>query len=268
MINYIDNNNNNDNDNIVIEPNTVIKGDCLDIMNHIEDNSIDMVLCDLPYGTTKCKWDSIIDLDELWKHYKRIVKDNGAILLFAQTPFDKVLGTSNLKMLKYEWIWEKTHATGFLNAKKMPMKAHENILVFYKKAPVYNPQKTYGHKPSNSFTKKKNVQNKTEVYGKSIRDVSGGGDTSRYPRSVQVFSTDKQINKNNGFIHPTQKPLELCQYLIRTYSNENDIILDNTAGSGTTGLASIIENRNFIMIEKEDEYYQLMKKRFEFYGHR
>lgn len=239
----------------------IILGDCLEVMKSIEDNSIDLVLCDLPYGTTKCKWDIIIPFDKLWEQYLRICKDNCAILLFAQTPFDKVLGCSNISMLKYEWIWEKTQATGFLNAKKMPMKAHENILVFYKKVPTFNPIKTTGHNPINYYTKKASVQNKTSLYGKVLDDVSGGGETDRYPRSVQIFSSDKQKNKNNGFIHPTQKPLALCEYLIKTYSNENDLVLDNCAGSGTTLLAAKNLNRQFIGIEKEQKYFDIIKER-------
>jgi DNA modification methylase len=247
-----------------IKQNSLIHGDCLEVMNYISDKSIDMILCDLPYGTTNCKWDSIIDLNELWKQYKRIIKDNGAILLFAQTPFDKVLGSSNLEWLRYEWIWEKTQATGFLNAKKMPLKAHENILVFYKNLPIYNPQKTEGHKPINTYTKKASVQNKTEIYGTVKQDVSGGGETDRYPRSVLKFSSDKQKNKLNGTIHPTQKPLALIEYLIKTYSNEGNLILDNASGSGTTGIAALYNKRNYIMIEKELEYIELTKRRFDF----
>lgn len=182
-------------------------------------------------------------------------------MLFAQTPFDKILGCSNLEWLRYEWIWEKTQATGFLNAKKMPMKAHENILVFYKNIPTYNPQKTFGHKPINSYTKRADVQNKTDIYGKVKKDISGGGETDRYPRSVQIFSSDKQKNKLNGTIHPTQKPLELIEYFIKTYSNENDIILDNVAGSGTTAVACEKLNRQYIVIEKEEKYYNIILKR-------
>lgn len=207
------------------------------------------------------KWDSVLPLDKLWNEYKRIIKDNGCILLFAQTPFDKILGCSNLEWLRYEWIWEKTQATGFLNAKKMPMKAHENILVFYKNLPTYNPQKTLGHKPINSYTKKADVQNKTDIYGKVKKDISGGGETDRYPRSVQIFSSDKQKNKLNGTIHPTQKPLELIEYFIKTYSNENDIILDNVAGSGTVAVACEKLNRQYIVIEKEEKYYNIILKR-------
>lgn len=160
------------------------QGDCLELMKDIPDKSVDMIFTDLPYGTTHCKWDSIIPLNELWMHYKRIIKDNGAILLFAQTPFDKVLGSSNLQMLKYEWIWEKTQATGHLNAKKMPMKAHENILVFYKKLPTYNPQMTEGHTPIHSYTKYISTQNNTEIYGRMNREISGGGETTRDRKSV------------------------------------------------------------------------------------
>lgn len=240
--------------------NKVYLGDCLDIMpKSIDDKSIDLVLCDLPYGTTKAKWDSVIDLDRLWLEYKRIIKPNGVILLFAQTPFDKVLGVSNLKWLKYEWIWEKTQATGHLNAKKMPMKAHEQILVFYNKLPTYNPQKTTGHKPINSYTKYIETQNNTELYGKMNKEIKGGGETDRYPRSVLKYASDKQTE----YLHSTQKPLKLCEYLIKTYTNEGDLVLDNTAGSGTTGLAAKNLNRNYILIEKEEEHYQTILKRLE-----
>jgi site-specific DNA-methyltransferase (adenine-specific) len=144
-------------------------------MNNVGDKSIDMIFTDLPYGTTNCKWDSLIDLPKLWKQYCRIIKDNGAIILFAQTPFDKVLGASKLDMLRYEWIWEKTSATGHYNSKKMPMKAHENLLVFYNKLPTYNPQKTTGHNPMHSFTKRVEVQNRCEIYNSAKEEISGGG---------------------------------------------------------------------------------------------
>lgn len=224
----------------MLKLNELYNVDCLIGMNDIEDKSIDMILCDLPYGTTKNKWDSIIPLDKLWEQYNRIIKDNGAIVLFAQTPFDKVLGNSNLKMLKYEWIWEKTSATGFLNAKKMPMKAHENILVFYKKLPTYNPQKTKGHKRKVSKSIHKINCIKTTDYGK--HDLTTYDSTERYPRSVLEFPTDKQ----KCALHPTQKPVALLEYLIKTYSNEGDVILDNCIGSGSTAVACINTNRNFI----------------------
>ena len=238
-------------------------GDTIEQMKLIPDKSIDFICCDLPYGTTKCKWDSVLDLDKLWEQYKRIIKDRGAIVLFAQTPFDKVLGCSNLKWLKYEWIWEKTQATGYFNAKKMPMKAHENILVFYNKTPKFYPQKTEGHKPINTYTKKADVCNKTEVYGKVKNDVSGGGETDRYPRSVQIFASDKQKTKFDGTIHPTQKPVLLLEMLIQSYTTEGETVLDNTFGSCTTGIACINTNRNFIGIENNKEYFNISLKRVE-----
>ena len=235
------------------------KGDCLEIMKDIPDKSVDMILCDLPYGTTKNKWDSVLSLDELWEQYERIIKDNGAIVLFAQTPFDKVLGCSNLKMLRYEWIWEKTSATGHLNAKKMPMKAHENILVFYKKLPTYNPQKTAGHKRKVSKAEHKINCVKTTNYGE--HGLTTYDSTERYPRSVQVFKTDKQKES----LHPTQKPVALLEYLIKTYTNEGETVLDNCMGSGSTGVACLNTNRKFIGIEKDDKYFDIACNRINEY---
>ena len=229
---------------------TLLLGDCLERMKEITNNSVDLVLVDLPYGTTQNKWDSVIDLEEVWKQLKRICSDNTPKIMFAQTPFDKVLGCSNLKELKYEWVWEKTTATGHLNAKKMPMKAHENILVFYDKLPTYNPQKTSGHKPANSYTKH---QDDGSNYGKTKVGVSGGGQTDRYPRSVQVFKTDKQ----KVSLHPTQKPVALLEYLINTYSNEGDTVLDFTFGSCSTGVAALNTNRKFIGVEAEENYFDI-----------
>lgn len=237
----------------------LLQGDCLELMKKIKDKSIDMVLCDLPYGTTKCKWDTPINLELLWQEYNRIIKNHGVILLFAQTPFDKILGCSNLSMLRYEWIWEKTQATGHLNANKMPMKAHENILVFYKHLPTYNPQKTNGHEPIHSYTKYISTQNNTELYGRMNKEISGGGATDRYPRSIITFSSDKQI----CHLHPTQKPTNLLEYLIKTYTNENDWILDNCMGSGSTGVACVNTNRNFIGIELDEKYFKIAKERIE-----
>lgn len=233
------------------------QGDCLELMRNIPDKSVDMIFTDLPYGTTQCKWDSIISLNELWVHYKRIIKDNGAILLFAQTPFDKILGASNLQMLRYEWIWEKTQATGHLNANKMPMKAHENILVFYKKLPVYNPQMTEGHPPMHSYRKTIETQNNTELYGRMDKEINGGGTTSRYPRDVLTFPSDKQ----KTHLHPTQKPLALCEYMIKPYTKEGDLVLDNCMGSGTTGVACKKLNRRFIGIELEEKYFNISYER-------
>lgn len=240
-----------------MELNKIYNQDCLDGMKTIKDKSVDMILCDLPYGTTKNKWDSIIPLDELWTHYSRVIKDNGAIILTAQTPFDKVLGVSNLKMLKYEWIWEKTSATGHLNAKKMPMKAHENILVFYKKTPTYNPQKTTGHERKVSTAKHKRNSKNSSNYGESSATTYDS--TERYPRSVQIFSTDKQKSS----FHPTQKPVALFEYLIKTYTNEGDLVLDNCMGSGTTAVACINTNRIYIGFELDKDYYDSSLVRIE-----
>jgi DNA modification methylase len=229
------------------------QGDCLEVMQQIPDGSIDMVLCDLPYGTTQCKWDVVIPFDKLWEQYLRVTKENAAIVLNAQTPFDKVLGSSNIPLLRYEWIWEKTAATGHLNAKKAPMKAHENILVFYRRLPTYHPQKLQGQSPVNSYTKRKGDG---EIYGKTSV-VSGGGSTERYPRSVLEFKSDKQKSS----LHPTQKPVALAEYLIGTYTNEVEVVLDNTMGSGTTGVACINTGRSFIGIEKEQKYFEIANQR-------
>lgn len=245
--------------------NKIYKGDCLELMpKYVDDKSIDMIFCDLPYGTTQCKWDSIIDLPKLWNEYERVIKDNGVIILFAQTPFDKVLGMSNLKLLKYEWIWEKTQATGHLNAKKMPMKAHENLLVFYKNLPTYNPQKTTGHerKVSKGYQRDICIKRRDEkwgdnyLYGKETT-APDYDSTERYPRSVLTFASDKQKSK----LHPTQKPLSLIEYMIKTYTNEGDLILDNTCGSGTTGLGAKNLNRNYIMMEQDPDHYETACKR-------
>lgn len=231
--------------------------DCLVGLPEIPDKSVDMVLTDLPYGTTNCRWDTCISLDSLWKEYHRIVKPNTPILLFSQLPFDKVLGCSNLKELRYEWIWEKTQATGHLNAMKMPLKAHENILVFYQQLPTYNPQKTNGHKPTNNYTKYVATQNNTEIYGKVNLEISGGGETDRFPRSIQIFSSDKQTI----CLHSTQKPLSLIEYLIKTYTNEGDMVHDSCLGSGTTLEACMNLNRNCIGFEIDPQWEPIYRKR-------
>lgn len=235
--------------------NKVTQGDCLEVMRGITDKSIDMILCDLPYGTTRNKWDSIIPLESLWVEYERIIKDNGAIVLTAQTPFDKLLGASNLRLLRYEWIWEKDLATGHLNAKRMPMKAHENILIFYKKAPTYNPQMTEGHKPMSTV---KTAGRKNNNYGKFHHLTNTDKRTIRYPRSVQYFP---KPNNNGHHLHPTQKPVALFDYLIRTYTNEGDVVLDNCLGSGTTAVAAINTGRQFIGIEREQQYVDIANER-------
>ena len=229
----------------------LLQGDCLELMKDIPDGSVDMILADLPYGTTRNKWDSIIDLEKLWEQYNRIIKERGAIILTAQTPFDKVLGMSNLKMLKYEWIWEKEAGTGFLNAKKMPLKNHENILVFYKKLPVYNPQMRLGFKP---YVAKKG--NHGSNYGNDKGAVTKS-DGSRYPLTVVNFTRDKDK------LHPTQKPVALFEYLIKTYTNEGALVLDNVMGSGTTGIACLNTNRHFIGMELDEDYFNMAKERIE-----
>lgn len=232
----------------------LLNGDCLELLSLVPSKSIDLICADLPYGTTNCKWDTCIPLEPLWKQLKRIAKDNTAIILFAQTPFDKVLGTSNLSQLRYEWIWEKTAATGFLNAKKMPLKAHENVLVFYKKLPKYNPQKTTGHERKTAG--RKSVD--SEVYGKAVKKTHYDS-TERYPRSVQVFPSDKQRKP----LHPTQKPLALLEYIVKTYSLPGDTVLDFCMGSGTCGVATKKLGRNFIGFEKEVKYFDVAKRRIE-----
>lgn len=252
---------------IKLEDVWLMQGDCLERMKEIPSGSVDMILTDPPYGTTACKWDSIIPLEPMWEQLKRIIKPKGAIVLMAQTPFDKVLGASNLPWLKYEWIWEKPASTGHLNAKKMPMKAHENALVFsgdeeehwnmmvfYSKLPTYNPQKTKGHKPVNTYSKKNDGDG--DCYGKT-KSSSGGGSTDRYPRSIQVFSSDKQTCS----LHPTQKPVALLEDLIKTYTNEGDTVLDFTMGSGSTGVACRNTNRKFIGIEMDVNYYCIATER-------
>lgn len=225
------------------------QGDCLELMKDIPDKSIDMILCDLPYGTTRNKWDSIIPLDKLWKQYERIIKDNGVICLFAQSPFDKILGCSNLKLLRYEWIWEKDNGTGFLNAKKMPLKIHENILVFYKKPPCYNPQMRTGFKPY-KCTQGRHSSNYGDYKQGHITESNG----ERYPIDVIKFGRECGL-------HPTQKPVALLEYLIKTYTNEGELVLDNCAGSMSTVIASTNTNRNCIAIEKDKNYFEIGKKR-------
>lgn len=230
----------------------LVLGDCLEHMKEIESGTVDMILCDLPYGTTCCSWDAVIPFEPLWAEYERVIKPNGAIALFCAQPFTSVLACSNLKLFRYEWVWEKPNATGFLNAKKQPLRAHESILIFYKSQPTYNPQKTFGHERKTA--KKKLIG--SEHYGKQL-SVKDYDSTERYPRSVQVFSSDKQKQA----LHPTQKPVALCEYLIRTYTNYGETVMDNTMGSGTTGVACVNTGRKFIGIEKEAEYFELAETR-------
>ena len=231
------------------------QGDCLELMKDIPDKSVDCIITDLPYGTTQCKWDIIIPFEPLWRQYNRIIKDNGAIVLFGTEPFSSHLRLSNLKNYKYDWIWDKVKGTGFLNAKRQPMRNHELISVFYKKQCTYNPQKTYGHKMKKSY-RSKDLQ--TDVYGEMKNDYTYES-TERYPRSIQVFSTDTQ----NSSLHPTQKPVALIEYLIKTYTNDGELVFDSCMGSGTTGVACINTNRRFIGIELDNNYFEIAKERIE-----
>lgn len=222
------------------------QGDCLELMREIPDSSVDLILCDLPYGTTRNKWDSILPLDELWRHYKRICR--GAIVLTAQSPFDKVLGASNLSMLRYEWIWRKEAGTGFLNAKRAPLKAHENILVFYDRMPTYNPQMRQGFAPYRAKYSAKNLMSSNYGDAKDCGVVEKEYE-GRYPLTVLDVPRDRLK------AHPTQKPVALMEYLIRTYTNEGDTVLDNCMGSGTTGVAAVNTGRHFIGFELDSAYY-------------
>ena len=231
----------------------LMQGDCLEFMKDIPDKSIDMILCDLPYGTTQNKWDIIIPFQSLWGGYDRIIKDNGVIVLFGQSRFSAQLIMSNLRMYRYTLIWEKTKAGGFLNARRMPLQAHEDIIIFYKKLPTYNPQMEQGE----PYIKKAVTDGDGGNYGKFNRVGSvliNNGE--RFPRSVIKFSND-----NHKSLHPTQKPVPLCEYLIKTYTNEGDIVLDNCMGSGTTGVACLNTNRNFVGIELDEKYFEVAKNR-------
>lgn len=230
-------------------------GDCLERMKEIPDRSVDMVLCDLPYGTTACKWDNVIPFEKLWSQYSRIAKNNAAIVLFGSGMFTANLMYSNKKIWKYNLIWEKTTPTGFLNAKIMPLRSHEDICVFCKGKTTYNPQKTFGNKRKVSTKKHKIGCEKTEIYRN--HGLTTYDSTERYPKSVIVFKTDKQ----KCSLHPTQKPVALLEYLIKTYTNEGETVLDNCMGSGSTGVACLNTGRNFIGIELDENYFEIARNR-------
>lgn len=227
-------------------------GDCLQLMTEIESNSVDMILCDLPYGTTQCKWDTVINFEKLWGQYKRIAKPNAAIVLTAMQPFTSALIMSNPAMFRYEWIWEKSSATGFLNAKKQPLRAHESAIVFYESQPIYNPQMTHGH--ARKTAKRKTIN--SEVYGKAFQ-LTEYDSTYRYPRSVQLFKSDKQ----NSSLWPTQKPLDLMKYFINTYTNPGAVVMDNCMGSGTTGKACQETGRHFLGMESDERAFSIATNR-------
>ncbi len=228
---------------------TLLHGDCLERMAEIPDGSVDMVLCDLPYGTTACKWDTVIPFEPLWAAYRRVCKKNAAIVLTASQPFTSVLGASNISMLKYAWVWEKSAATGHLNAKRMPMKLHEDVLVFSEGVHTYHPQDL---KPLGKMVRRGNNGDNFGVSG-----TENFQEFTNYPRSILRFPAEGKS------VHPTQKPVALMEYLIRTYTNPGDVVLDNTMGSGTTGVACVNTGRWFIGIERDPKYFQIAKDRIQ-----
>ena len=230
---------------------TLYQGDCLDVMPTLADKSVDMVLCDLPYGTTACKWDTIIPFEPLWKQYKRLIKDNGAIVLTASQPFTSALVMSNPAMFKYCWVWDKALPTGHLDAKRRPMRQHEDVAVFAPGRVTYNPEMRTGK------FRKKGDSGQSECYGKFNRVISFND--QYYPTSILRISNADQTKKQ----HPTAKPVALFEYLIRTYTNEGDTVLDNCAGSGTTAVACMNTNRSWIMIEKDATYCEICRRRID-----
>lgn len=227
----------------------LMQGNCLELMKELPDASVDLILCDLPYGTTACKWDSVIPFDLLWEQYKRIAKDNAAIVLTASQPFTTALIASNMKQFRYTWVWEKTRPTGFQNANRMPMRSHEDILVFFSRRGIYNPQ---GLKPHGKINKRgspgENWQRNDDVVNHYVQEKTG------FPRTVIRFPSE-------GGLHPSQKPIALMEYLIRTYTNEGDLVLDNCMGSGTTGVACVNTGRKFIGMELDEDYYHVASDR-------
>ena len=239
----------------------LMQGDCLERMKEIPEGSVDMILADPPYGTTACKWDLIIPLEPMWEQLKRIIKPNGAIIIMGNEPYTSMVIMSNLDNFKYRIDWMKNKVTGFLNAKIQPLRCIEDIIVFYAKQPTYNPQKSNGHKPVNTYTK--HTSDGTTV-GMTRKGISGGGQTDRYPtniiKHIPVMNNDGSHGKKQ---HPTQKPVALMEYLIKTYTNEGDTVLDFTCGSGSTGVACVNTNRSFIGIELDPDYFKIAKQRIE-----
>lgn len=236
----------------------LLQGDCLELMKSIPDGSIDMILCDLPYGTTRCRWDAVIPLAPLWEQYKRVIKFNGAIVLFSTQPFTTELIASNREMYRYEWIWHKTQPTGHMNAKKMPLRAHENIEVFYKGPPVYNPQMTHGHKRKTAVNRYEREADGTGVYGREVRNTEYDS-MDRYPVDVQKFSTGDKVKR----LHVAQKPLALLEYMILTYTRPGETVMDNCMGSGNIGVAALNTGRGFVGMELDPEYFQIATERIE-----
>lgn len=250
--------------------NKIYLGDCIDIMNQLPEKSIDLVICDLPYGTTKCKWDIVVSFEKLWNCYKKICKKNCAILLFGTEPFSSNLRLSNLSDYRYDWIWNKKRAANFLFANKQPGKITENISVFYEKQPKYNPQKILNpkgiHKGSfykNSKKISKNVKDMMGSWKPTEMDESKNYKGKNYEPNKLLPTNILEFTKDTKRLHPTQKPIKLIEYLIKTYSDENDVVLDNCCGCGTTCLASKNLKRNFIGIEKNEEYFNISNNRLE-----
>lgn len=243
---------------IILEINKIYNMDCLEGMKNIDDKSIDMILCDLPYGTTACKWDTIIPFKPLWEQYERIIKDNGAIVLFGSQPFTSNLVMSNPKLFRYEWVWEKNKPSNFMLANKQPMKYHENIMVFYKKQPTYNKQLIPRSESGKQRTKYKTDRTESEHYFLEKKEIDYNPDLKN-PSTILKVNTVYQ----NTNLHPTQKPIELFEHFIKTYTNEGETVLDNCMGSGTTAIACINTNRNYIGFEKDITYFEIAKKRIE-----
>ena len=234
----------------------IILGDCLEIMPILEAGSIDLILTDPPYGTTACKWDAVIPFEPMWSELKRLIKPNGAIVLTASQPFTSALIMRNPKMFKYCWVWEKNLKTGNLNARRQPMGGHEDIVVFYNKPPTYNPQK----RKRTTEIKAGNTKNsKTSVYGKQQEDYLDRQSDLIHPDTV--LHGIKCVHNSSGKVHPNQKPVALMEYLIKTYTNEGEMVLDFTMGSGTTGVACVNLDRDFIGIEKDEEYFEIAENR-------
>ena len=238
----------------------LMQGDCLEVMKDIEDKSVDMILADLPYGTTACKWDTIIPFEPLWEQYKRIIKDNGAIVLTASQPFTSALVMSNPKMFKVAIVWNKKKAGNFVQGNIQPLKIHEDVLIFYSKQPTYNPQKTLLDKPQKVRNGAKNRQDRKEAggFGGTVIYSDKFETKKKLPTTIVEISKD---NYGKNVFHPTQKPVALFEYLIKTYTNEGDLVLDNCMGSGTTGVACKNLNRNFIGIELDPDYFKIAEKR-------
>ena len=232
------------------------RGDCLEVMDRLiaDGVKVDAIITDLPYGKSACKWDTVIPFEEMWVRLNQLIKSNGAIVLFGSEPFSSLLVCSNLKQFRYDLVYEKTHSTGHLNANRMPMRKHENILIFYNKQPIYNPQKEF--KPKKNIRKEKTKSTTSQCYGNFNPNADRtDGENVSFPSSIKMFTNSPTSNDKGS--HPTQKPVALMEYLIKTYTNENELILDFTIGSGSTGVAAVNTGRKFIGIELDNNYFNI-----------